>query len=77
MSEATVERPRWGAGLVGLVYFLALRQAYRYFRDNGLVELPEWALALLVVLFGLTTFALMFFITGWALRKGWRAADRD
>ena len=50
---------------------------YRYLRGTGLRNAPDWVPAALGLLGALLFFALLFFVAGWSLRKGWRAADRS
>ena len=48
---------------------------YRYFRVSNPLDGPLGVLLVVVVAAGL--FVLMFFVMGWAFRKGWRTADSD
>jgi hypothetical protein len=46
----------------------------RFYRDSGGLQGPVGVA--LVVVAAAAFFVLAFFVMGWALRKGWRAADK-
>ncbi len=63
------------APFVGILLFTQGRRAFRFVRDNGLSQAPDWVVILLLVFAGLSLVALLSFMVGWGLQRGRRAAD--